>query len=140
MVSVRRVRGPRALSVLGRTFLIIGFVGLLAAPVLGMKEWRSPRTASAPGTIVSTDPYPVVSFSTPDGNVIRFTNIVRSSLLRAGDSVSVVYNPAMPTDATLDGLLGRWFFAGLAGALGTIFALAGGLLALMGRRRTASRI
>lgn len=139
MVSVRRVRGPAALSIVGRTFLILGFVGLIAAPVLGMNEWRSPRTASAAGTIVAVNPYPVVSFSTPQGNVIRFTNLVRSSLLREGDSVTVAYNPAIPTDATLDGLLGRWFLTGLAAVLGTAFLLVGGLTTLVGRRRTAGR-
>lgn len=140
MVSVKRVQGPAALRVVGRTFLILGFVGLLAAPVLGMNEWRSPRTASAAGTIVSVNPYPVVSFSTPQGSVIRFTNLVRSSLLREGDSVTVAYNPAIPTDATLDGLLGRWFFAGLAALLGAAFLLVGGLTTIIGRRRTAGRV
>lgn len=139
MVSVRRVRGPAALPMVGRTFLILGFVGLLAAPVLGMNEWRSPRTATAPGIVTGVDPYPVISFTTPQGNVIRFTNIVRSSLLRAGDSVTVAYNPASPTDASLDGLAGRWFFTGLAGGLGAAFMLAGGLLFLIGRRRAAGK-
>ncbi|MFT4130017.1 DUF3592 domain-containing protein, partial [Labrys sp. (in: a-proteobacteria)] len=88
----------------------------------------------------SVNPYPVVSFSTPQGSVIRFTNLVRSSFLREGDSVTVAYNPAIPTDATLDGLLGRWFFAGLAGLLGAAFLLVGGLMTIIGRRRTAGRV
>ncbi|WP_448951863.1 DUF3592 domain-containing protein [Labrys neptuniae] len=139
MVSVKRARGRAALPIVGRTFLILGFAGLLGAPVLGMNEWRSPRSASAPGTIVATDPYPVISFATPQGNVIRFTNITRSSLLRAGDSVTVAYNPAIPTDAALGGLAGRWFFTALAAGLGAIFMLVGGLLTLIGRKQAAGK-
>ena len=51
--------------------------------------------------------------------------------------MTVAYNPAVPTDATLDGLLGRWFFAGLAALLGAAFLLVGGLTTVIGRRRIA---
>ncbi len=132
-----RVRGPRALPIVGRVFLLLGLIGLAGAGILTSIEWRSRHTASASGTIADIERYPIVSFKTPDGSIVRFTNTVRSSFWRTGDSVAVAYDPGNPSDAVVDGFAGRWFFALLAGLLGGVFFAVGVLLTLMGRAAMA---
>ena len=131
---VNRVRGPAALTIIGRIFLILGLGGLAIALYFASSEWRSNRTASAAGKIVTVGNLPAVEFTMPDGGIIRFTNTVRSSSWHAGDNVAIAYDPANPSDATVDGFAGRWFSAGLAGLLGGVFFVAGLVLTVMGRR------
>ncbi|MDQ0471563.1 DUF3592 domain-containing protein [Labrys wisconsinensis] len=131
-------RGPMGLLIVGMVFLVLGLTGLAAAAAFAVNETRSGRTASAIGTVaVAAVPRPVIQFMTPNGEVIRFTNIARSSFWKDGDAVDVAYDPATPTNAVVDGLVGRWFPTALAVALGLPFLLIG--LVLRGRARRQLR-
>jgi len=133
MLSVRRVRGPRALPIVGAVFIVVGLIGLAAAALLAGIEGRSRHTAVATGRIAETGSFPIIEFKTADGSIVRFTNSVRSSLWRAGDTAAIAYDPENPSDAVVDGLLGRWFLAALAGLLGSVFFVVGVLLNWIGR-------
>jgi Protein of unknown function (DUF3592) len=131
--SRRSVSGRAALPIIGIIFIVIGLASLVVSGILVYGESTSPRTAAVSGSVVDASRYPVVQFSTADGNIIRFTNFVRSSLWHAGDAVTVIYDPANPQDAVIGGFMGRWFTATLAGALGGVFLLLGILFTVMGR-------
>jgi hypothetical protein len=140
--GARQMRGPAVLPIIGIIFVVIGLAGVVTSGMSIYAESTSMRTASTSGTVVDINHYPVVQFSTKEGNIVRFTNFVRSSLWHAGDAVSVVYDPADPQDAVIGGFVGRWFFATLTGALGAVFLLSGILFTVPGRsllRRSGGR-
>lgn len=128
-----RVSGRAALSVVGRVFLVLGLVALAIALTFALIERGAGRTASATGTIVAFAPNAVVAFDVPDGRTVQVTTSVRSTTLRLGDRMDVAYDPARPEDGRLDGMVGRWFAAGLAGIFGVCFTLVGLGLSLAGR-------
>lgn len=141
MVGGDRVTGAAALPIVGRVFMILGIVAIIASAVLASIETYGPRTATAPGKIVAAEYYPLVEFSTVDGTVIRFTNAIRSSFWGIGDSLTVAYDPTNPNNASIDGFAGRWFLSGLAGLIGGAFLLIGIVLTVLGRalmRRVAT--
>src|SRR4051794_12695143 len=125
MPTGRRVHGAKALGIVGLAFLLLGLAGLVLAGTLAGIESRSRRCVSASGSILAASYRPVVQFTTAKGEVIRFTNFVRSSFWNDGDTVSVAYDPAVPTDAAIDGIAGRWFFAFLAAAIAGPFFMLG---------------
>ncbi len=133
----RRVAGPAAIGIVGRVFAVVGGVALATAALLAFREHGGPRTARAPGVIATADYYPVVQFKTDQGAVIRFQSSVRSSLWKDGDPVTVAYNPVNPADAVIDGFAGRWFFAGLAAALGAAFFVIGLAFSIVAHLRRA---
>jgi hypothetical protein len=134
MVGMRRIHGPRALRIVGRVFLGLSLICVLAAAALAVVELRGGRSGSADGTIVGFNHGPTVQFTTPDGAVVRFGSTTRSSYWREGDHVPVAFRPERPDDARIDGFAGRWFPAGLFGLLGGSFLLLGAALTLAGRR------
>ena len=71
--------------------------------------------------------YPVVEFSLPDGNPVRFREQTGSSqpVMKAGEKVTVIYDPAQPGQAMID--RGAW---NLLPPAGLIFA--GFFLFIMG--------
>src|SRR4051794_13256612 len=131
MPTGRRVHGPKALGIVGLVFLLLGLGGLVLAGTLAGIEYRSKRSAGAGGTILAASYRPVVQFTTARGEVIRFTNFVHSSFWKDGDAVAVAYDPAAPTDAAIDGVTGRWFFAFLAAVIAGPFFTFGLVLALV---------
>lgn len=140
MSAARRVGGPAALVIVGRVFMILGLMALALGVYFGGNELRGRHTATAPGKIVTVGSLPAIEFTMADGSIIRFTNSVRSSSWHVGDEVSVAYDPANPSDAVVDDLVGRWFSAALAGLLGAVFLLLGVVLTVFGRRaRRAGR-
>ena len=133
MVSSGRVTGPAALPMVGKVFILLGIVGLIASGVLAMVEKQGPRTALATGRIVAAEYNPLIEFTAADGAVIRFNNAVHSSFWSDGDSVPIAYDPANPQNASIDSFAGRWFLAGLTGMLGGFFLLTGIVLTVLGR-------
>lgn len=123
--SGRRITGRRALPILALIFLGLGSAGLAAGAAAYAMESRGPRSAVADATILAAGYHPLVEFKAADGAVIQFTSPVRSSFWKAGDKVAVAYDPADPSDAAVDGLVGRWLFACLFAALGGAFAAIG---------------
>ncbi|GLS19268.1 hypothetical protein GCM10007874_22850 [Labrys miyagiensis] len=134
MATGTRVRGPAALAIIGRIFLVLGLGGLAVAVYFAGNEWRGRHTATASARIVAIGKLPAMEFTMADGSVIRFTNNVRSSSWQVGDNVAIAYDPGNPSDAVVDGFAGRWFPAGLAGLLGGAFLILGVVLTVIGRR------
>jgi hypothetical protein len=73
---------------------------------------------------------PVVEYTTPDGEVRRFTEPIRSSRpgCEVGDRVAVKYDPSRPDRARLNKPFRLWFLPGLLLFLGAT-SLAADLLA-----------
>lgn len=133
MQTVARQRHP--LGMVGRVFAILGGIGLAVALAFVLLELGSGRVARAKGTVTAIEGGPRVAFTTADGRGIQVVSPVRSSFIRVGDRLAVAYDPARPQDARLDGIVGRWFAAALAGMMGGVFLLVGLGLMLAGRRR-----
>jgi len=70
--------------------------------------------------------FPVVRFSTPDGRVVDFRSPQGSSpaAVRRGQQVDVLYDPADPTNARLEGILS-------GGCLNTFLVVFGGVFVLL---------
>ncbi|WP_413988278.1 DUF3592 domain-containing protein [Labrys okinawensis] len=134
-----RVRGPAALAIIGRAFLVLGLAGLAVAVYFAGNEWRGRHTATALAKIVAIGKLSAMEFTMADGSVIRFTNNVSSSSWHVGDDVAIAYDPSNPSDAVVDGFAGRWFPAGLAGLLGGAFLVLGVVLTVIGRRAQRGR-
>jgi hypothetical protein len=125
MAGNTRIQGPPGLRIVGRVFISLGLVGLLAAAGLAYHEYQSGRSATADGTIIGFEYGPVVEFTTQSGTQARLSGSVRSSSWRLGDHLRVAYAPDDPTSAALDGFAGRWLVPGLIGILACVFAVAG---------------
>lgn len=89
----------------------------------------------------TTSDYPVVVFTTAEGEEIRFTSAAGSSPPRylVGDQVQVRYPPGRPRAATIDGFVELWLGALITTGLGVIFTGIGtGLLVHHFRKRGPS--
>jgi len=66
---------------------------------------------------------PVVTFTTPEAQVVTFTATVSSNPSRyeVGDTVPVLYDPLNPVRARLGTLLDLWFWSLLLVVFGAIF-------------------
>ncbi len=75
---------------------------------------------------------PVVRFVTDTGESIEFTSDTSSNppSYSEGESVRVLYRPAAPHAARIDGFFSLWLGPIIAGGLGAIFVLIGGALLL----------
>ncbi|WP_206733612.1 DUF3592 domain-containing protein [Flavobacterium sp. YO12] len=82
----------------------------------------------------STTYAPVVSFTTKAGNKIEFTSSVSSNppSYSEGESVEVLYDPAEPKDASINGFASLWIGPLIFGILGTVFFLIGFGIILFG--------
>ncbi len=94
------------------------------------------RAETVQGTVVeliskrsdkSTTYAPVVAFATKAGNKIEFTSSVSSNppSYNEGESVEVLYDPANPNDADINGFASLWLGTLILGILGTVFFLIG---------------
>ncbi|MCW5773978.1 MAG: DUF3592 domain-containing protein [Rhodospirillaceae bacterium] len=132
MARGRHVGGRVVFRILGRVFLPIGLLGLIAAAVFWFREAQGPRTAQAEG-VVMTSGYAVVAFHTPDSVEHRFRSGTRSSFIHVGDRVAVAYDPADPEDAGIDTPFGRWALALIFGVIGAVFVVMGAGMLLVSR-------
>jgi hypothetical protein len=105
-------------------------VFLLPAAILSRNAWRLLAAGqTAPGVVVGVEPgndgegsFPVVSFTTPDGQAHRFRDGLSSSFSPAvGGPVEVLYDPAAPSRARVKSFWSLWlaplFFGGFGLAI-----------------------
>jgi hypothetical protein len=137
------------LSRLGKFALIpIGMLLLLGAvfSVWSTKAWLA-RTVEAPGTVIemlrvrdSEDKgylfTPIVRFETIDGRTVEFQSGLRTNppAYRAGQQVSVVYDPGVPESAAIRGVLSLWLMPIILAFIGSIFLAIGAAMILLIRR------
>lgn len=138
---------PVIFAAAGSVFVVLGL-----RSAAGLRRFR--RTAAhAPGVVLDlvldragprSSPgfvyFPVVRYSLPDGRVVDFRSPQGSSpaAVRRGQQVTVLYDPADPTNARLEGILSGGCLNTLFVVLGSFFvvlAVAGGLIALFVVRR-----
>jgi hypothetical protein len=74
---------------------------------------------------------PVFAFRLPDGKRIEVEAGYSTNppCCRVGDAVTVLYDPAAPGRARMDGFMDSWFVATLLGGIGLVFLLIGRLVA-----------
>ncbi len=139
VVRDRRVQGPAALPIVGLVFVVVAVIGLLTATISGLLTLNDGKTAHADGVVVGFKnlsgrvPNPVIAFTVSNGEPMTFTNAVASSNWKVGDHQPLVYDPAKPSEAVIDGIGGRWFFSFLLGLLGGASLLIGIFLTVLGR-------
>lgn len=122
-------------------FFIVGSGCLIYAPVKAVKTLLFIRNASvATGTVEelvprrgskSTTYAPSVTFTTPDGRLIRFVSQVSgsSSSYSVGQQVEVYYDPADEGRAEIKGFIPLWMPVIIFSALGLAFSgLSGGMI------------
>ena len=134
----------KALSIIKYIFATIGLGLLIGAFYLYQDKKAFLKTATvAPGLVVelrasrsdnSTTYSPVVSFTAKDGRQIEFTSSVSSNppSYSEGESVEIVYNPANPHEANINGFSSLYLGTLILGILGTVFFLVGFLIILSG--------
>ena len=143
MISGRRgIRNPFAAFIGGPIFAIAGLI-------MGFFGWRSYNTTRiflngaehARGSVVdlvarqSTDSdgnsstmyYPVVEFTTADGQAIRYQSSTGSNpaAQHVGDSVDMVYAPGDPQNARINSFTDLWLMPLILLGFGALFALVG---------------
>ncbi|MGV2497673.1 DUF3592 domain-containing protein [Pelagerythrobacter aerophilus] len=146
---------PRIFAWIGAAFLAFGLV--FAA--VGLWAWAGDRALAeagtqASGTVIdlsrrydsdSGSTYrPVVEFHDAKGTRHEFVGSVGSSppAYSRGETVSVIYDPAAPGRAMIDGFLDRYFLPLVFGGMGGVFAVLGGglLFFFIRRRRIVARL
>jgi hypothetical protein len=137
--SIEQPAEQRTVSPAVRAILVIVGIALLAVGVhLGRSLMRLQAAGEhAPGTVAglqaesdadSPTYHPVVRFSTPDGPSIEFKDRVGTDppSYRAGDPVTVLYDPESPRDtAMIDRGLWNWLAPGALCLFGLIVGAAG---------------
>lgn len=128
--------------------LPIGLAMLAAAVYFGWdtRAWLA-RSVEAQGSVIemvrvrdsdtgSLSFAPLVRFITADGNTIEFQSTVQSNPpgYRAGQNVTVLYDPAKPNSAALSGLFSIWGVPVILGIIGVVFTAFGLAAAILSRR------
>jgi Protein of unknown function (DUF3592) len=140
---------PVRATLAGLLLFVIG-VAIAGSTLVSDLREREQRRAwvKADGTIVDIfpgppggTPRPVVSFTTPEGERIRFTSTARSGwrVPAVGDAVPVIYPVGLPTEARIDPIGMRRLRTGIAAAAGLLLMALGGYVAWYARRRYAQR-
>lgn len=128
----------------GWLWLFPGIGALLLAGAAAIQVSRLSEADSlsrAQGVISSVvQGCPTVEFSTPNGERVEFRGGVCSSppAYDVGERVEVLYPPASPASARLDGFSENWFASLVLGGIGSVFLLIGSafvLPPLLSRRR-----
>lgn len=131
-------------------FLLIG-LGLLGGAAYLVLDTRADiaRAETAAGTVIDligrrdsdgdTIYYPHVRYVTRSGETVEFTASVGSSppAFDVGEPVSVLYDPAAPTEARIDSFFQLWFGAVILGGIGLVFIVIGGAGSLIALRSRA---
>lgn len=146
---------PRSFAWIGAAFLAVGLV--FAA--VGVWVWTGDRAlaergAHTTGTVIDlarrydndggTTYRPVVAFRDAAGTRHRFVGQVGSNppAHSPGETVAVIYDPAAPGRAMIDGFMDRYFLPLVFGGMGGLFAAIGGgmLFAFVRRRRIVAQL
>ncbi|AWK06744.1 DUF3592 domain-containing protein [Flavobacterium crocinum] len=134
----------KGFSIFKLVFSIVG-AGLLAGAVYSYSSKKAflEKAEKAQGTVIemiarrsdnSTTYCPVVNFKTKAGQEITFTSSVSSNppSYSVDETVEVLYDPAEPKEASINGFATLWLVPLILGILGTIFFLIGSLAFLFG--------
>ena len=144
-----RWRRMETLVVVGAVFAALGAVFVL----LGVRITRASRSferraVRAPGHVTDVrweavgpagsktmTGFPVLRFALPDGRVVETVANSGSTrdVMKEGQAVDVLYDPADPSDARLHGSAG-------AGVVGTVFTVVGAVFVLLGLALLAAGI
>jgi hypothetical protein len=144
----------RVFAWVGGIFAAIGVVFAAIAAWVHLEDRRFAAGGTrAQGTVIEmvgssdSDGYsyrPVVEFRDADGQRHVFASNASSNPPRysTGEAVAVIYDPAAPQQAVIDGFMDRYFLPLVLGGMGTLFAAIGfGLLGFWLRaRRIAVRL
>ncbi len=131
-----------------RIFLGVGVTLLLGAMYWGYVSGQTIKSYSpAEGTVVDlqfdedsdgSGVYrPLVEFTDANGNRHTFLSAIGSypAPYEIGEKAEVLYNPADPTDATLDSFGALYIGPIIVGSLGLVFTLIGGIAEWVHRKR-----
>lgn len=141
----------KALNIIKYVFTIIG-VGMLAGAFYLYSSTSSflETAVTADGTVVelvrsrssdSTSYYPVVVFKDAQGRQVEFRSSSGSNppSYNRGESVVVLYEPASPENAKIQGFFSLWGGATIVGGLGVVFGLVGGGMLVAGAMKKRNR-
>jgi hypothetical protein len=136
------------LSVLGKYVLLpVGVLMLAGAIYLAVdtRAWLA-RAVEAPGTVIEmvrvrdsdSGSYmfaPLVRFATAEGKTIEFQSTLQTNppAYHAGESVTVLYDPAKPNSAAISGWFSIWAVPLILGIVGAGFTVFGFGAAMVGR-------
>lgn len=137
----------KSIAIIKYVFLLVG-LAMLAGSVLLYQHTRSflAHAARADGVVLdlvrshsssnSSDTWaPLVRFTPANGEPVEFTSSTSSNppAYSKGEPVGVLYDPAQPQRAKIDGFFSLWGGLLILGVLGTIFGAIGGGILLYGR-------
>ena len=132
----------KTIAIIKYAFAAIG-LALLAGGLLWWQSTRSflAQASMAEGTVValrlsrssdSSAYYPVVRYATADGRTIEFVSSAGSNppSYSEGEKVQVLFQPANPRHAKINGFFSLWGGPLIFGGLGAVFlAIGGGIIA-----------
>jgi len=137
----------KAVAVVKYTFTAVGLLMIVLALAwyANVRAFIA-RAAVAPGTVVdllpsrsdnSTTWRPVVRFTSADRQNIEFTSSTSSNppSYSKGERVEVLYAPANPRDAKINGFFSLWGGPLIIGGVGAVFFLTGASIIAVGRLR-----
>ena len=142
----------KSINVIKYVFAIVGAAMLAGAFALYNNTASFlDRSATAQGTVVelirsrssdSTSYYPVVQFRAASGREIEFQSNSGSNppSYNRGAQVTVLYEPANPEDAKIDGFFSLWGGTLIVGILGAVFGLIGGGMMVYGVIKNRSKV
>jgi uncharacterized protein DUF3592 len=140
---------PVRATLAGLLLFVIG-LAIGGSTLISERRDRERRQAwlAATGTVVDVlpgpadgSPRPVVSFTTPEGERVRFTPTGRSGWGRpaVGAAVPVIYPPGLPDQARIDPRGIRRLRLGIAAGASLLLTVLGGYVAWYAGRRDARR-
>lgn len=135
----------KTITIIKYVFLLVG-LGMLAGSVALLQHTRAfiARAARADGVVTElvarhsndSDTWaPVVRFTPGGGEPVEFTSSSSSNppSYHRGENVVVLYDPAQPQRARIDGFFSLWGAPLILGVLGTVFSGIGSGIMLFGR-------
>ena len=146
---MERAEYPVRATLAGVLLFVIG-MAIAGSTVVTERRAREQGGAwiEASGTVVEVLPAPssgpprlVVSFESPDGDIIRFRSTGRSSWRTpgVGATVPVIYPVGLPSEARIDPRSIRWTRLGIALGASLVLMGLGGYVAWYAQRRDTRR-